>query len=51
MLDQIDNKDIKEMAKELSGVEKPVEKYTGRGTQARINTAAEKHLFNTWSNQ
>lgn len=28
-------------------VESKVPKYSGKGTRARLNTAAEKHVFNT----
>lgn len=39
----------KQVVKELSKLKKNEDKtkYQGKGTRARLNTAAEKHIFNT----
>lgn len=43
--------DIKQAVKEIKQKLKPkpeeVPKFQGKGTRARLNTAAEKHMFNS----
>lgn len=43
--------DLKELVKEVEKRQQPKEsetpKFQGKGTRARLNTAAEKHLFNS----